>query len=438
MLAYYGSKLSENITETPEGYLICRNVPIARTGNQEYLAYEIGLNNSNEIIRVNRPESEVFAPATLASFEGKPVTQEHPPDSVNPENYMAYARGHTQNVRRGSGEENDLILADLFISDPELIRLIRNGEMREVSCGYECEYAEDESENFYQRRIRGNHVAVVPAGRAGARVAIRDNAPENQERGKKTMTNKKKPSIFARAFGTWAKDADPEEVAGAIDEMIESNAPNDEETTTAPATPATEQKDDELIVRALTEMVTLMKGFGDKLDAVLASRAADESESCKKDEDPLQQLVDELTEPTAEKSGDAEGEESVTVPSDELPDETSDSEGEPYIAPESEKPENPIPGTDSRAAMLNAINAIKPVIARLPAAERKAATDALTKHVRSSMGKNRTAQSNNYAAINGIRRSASTDAAKRSIVKDDGQLGRDIMRKYNPHYKKGD
>ncbi|MCI9311262.1 MAG: DUF2213 domain-containing protein, partial [Lawsonibacter sp.] len=28
---------------TPEGYLICRDVPIARTGPQEYLAGELGL-----------------------------------------------------------------------------------------------------------------------------------------------------------------------------------------------------------------------------------------------------------------------------------------------------------------------------------------------------------------------------------------------------------
>lgn len=40
--AYYGSRISENIAETPEGYLICRNVPIARVGVQEYFGYEFG------------------------------------------------------------------------------------------------------------------------------------------------------------------------------------------------------------------------------------------------------------------------------------------------------------------------------------------------------------------------------------------------------------
>ena len=37
-IAYYGTDISPNKTETVEGYLICRNVPIARTGAQQYLA----------------------------------------------------------------------------------------------------------------------------------------------------------------------------------------------------------------------------------------------------------------------------------------------------------------------------------------------------------------------------------------------------------------
>ena len=31
MLAYYGTEISKHMTDTPEGYLICRDVPIART-----------------------------------------------------------------------------------------------------------------------------------------------------------------------------------------------------------------------------------------------------------------------------------------------------------------------------------------------------------------------------------------------------------------------
>ena len=41
---YFGTRLSENISRRdPEGYLLCLNVPVARSGTQEYLPEELGL-----------------------------------------------------------------------------------------------------------------------------------------------------------------------------------------------------------------------------------------------------------------------------------------------------------------------------------------------------------------------------------------------------------
>ena len=82
MLAYYGYTISPNQLETGEGFLICRNVPIARTGTQEYLGREIGLDgaDSERLVTVYRSPEEVFSDAALASFEGKPATNDHPPD----------------------------------------------------------------------------------------------------------------------------------------------------------------------------------------------------------------------------------------------------------------------------------------------------------------------------------------------------------------------
>ena len=87
-LQYYGTKLSENISRRdPEGYLLCLNVPVARTGYQEYWPEELGLAPSKPgLVSVFRPESEVFAPEALASFEGMPVTDGHPPDGVDVRN----------------------------------------------------------------------------------------------------------------------------------------------------------------------------------------------------------------------------------------------------------------------------------------------------------------------------------------------------------------
>ena len=168
MLAYYGTDISPNQTETQEGFLICRNVPIARTGTQDYLARELQLDGDPErTILVNRLPEDVFETATLAAFEGKPVTDGHPPENVSPENYAAYAKGHVQNVRK----QGDYIVADLYVNDAALASDIRNAVKREVSCGYLCNY-EPDGTGYKQTHIRGNHVAVVPKGRAGATVEI--------------------------------------------------------------------------------------------------------------------------------------------------------------------------------------------------------------------------------------------------------------------------
>lgn len=173
MLAFFGTKLSDNQAETAEGYLICRNVPIARTGEQVYLARELGLNDGDpeRAVTVRREEREVFDPAAMASFEGKDITDDHPPVAVTPENYALYSKGHVQNVRR----EGDRLVADLVIKDPALIGEVRGKVKREISCGYDCLYLRDGG-GYKQTHIRGNHVAVVSSGRAGHEVAIRDSA----------------------------------------------------------------------------------------------------------------------------------------------------------------------------------------------------------------------------------------------------------------------
>ena len=218
---YYGTRLSENISRRePEGYLLCLNVPVARTGVQEYLPEELGLpgngppGNEELFVPVYRPEEEVFSPETIASFEAMPVTNDHPPDGVDISNIRALQKGHVHNVRRGTGEESDLLLADLIITDPVLIDLILDGK-REISCGYTYELCEENGQ-YIQRKIRGNHVAVVDAGRAGARVSIRDKKPKEPERRRESM-KKSLSKILARM----AKDGDIETVAEIIEEMIE-------------------------------------------------------------------------------------------------------------------------------------------------------------------------------------------------------------------------
>ena len=303
MIYYYGNEISPNQIETVEGFLICKNVPIARIGEQEYLARDLALDGDPErVIKVNRYEADVFERATLASFEGKPVTDGHPPEEVEPSNFASYAKGHMQRVRR----EGDFMVADLYINDPNLINDVRNGIKREVSCGYICEYVPD-GDNYKQTKIRGNHVAVVPRGRAGHMVSIKDESTSNIKKGGSTMSKFTKELL--KVFGTATKDASAEE----IDEMAE---------TTANAIDAgTEEKEQEGVK---DEMEKTTDEYGEMLKTILAKleelgKKNDREEKMDRkltDEDDLDELIERLD--GGEKIED--GEEAVTIPAEEMSD----------------------------------------------------------------------------------------------------------------------
>ena len=63
MRAFYGSRFSPHMTKTPEGFLICHSVPICRTGTQEYLPREIGVEEDKPIIAVLRTARDGRTPA---------------------------------------------------------------------------------------------------------------------------------------------------------------------------------------------------------------------------------------------------------------------------------------------------------------------------------------------------------------------------------------
>jgi len=225
VICYYGDKISTNIAKTPEGFLICKNVPIARTGYQTYLESELVEDGDpTERVNVYRSPDEVFSPATLASFEGKPVCNGHPCVDVTPDNYKVYSKGHVQHVRIGKGDDADKILADLYITDKDLIDEIQNGK-REVSAGYYAEDKEDSTGRICQTKIRGNHVAVVDEGRAGRSVCIRDTAKDinssiNNPSGGLSMKMDRKRKV-ANLVARYLRDAEPEQLEERLKDAAE-------------------------------------------------------------------------------------------------------------------------------------------------------------------------------------------------------------------------
>lgn len=294
MIAYYGSKISEHMTKTPEGFLICHDVPIARIGQQEYLAGELGLDGDpDRLVQVQRRPEDVFDPAAVASFEGKDVTQNHPPESLMPENHALYAKGHAENVHR----EGDYLVADLHLKDPGLISDVENGVTREVSCGYRCCYTPDGA-GYRQTHIRGNHVAIVPRGRAGHLVAIQDSAGALPEKGTAMNEPEKKPAPAAESNAPEAAPASAPEAEPAKD----TQPPAAQQKPADNTPPASAEKPDgnsvdaklDAILNAVTTLVKLLSqktqepaqppadadpGKEDGVDALLAgiTKAAQDS-----------------------------------------------------------------------------------------------------------------------------------------------------------------
>ncbi|CAI3619924.1 DUF2213 domain-containing protein [Clostridium neonatale] len=416
MKAYYGSRFSPNMTRTPENFLICHNVPIARTGWYDYLASELGV-GGNEIVKVYRSPEEVFSKSAIASFEGKPVTDEHPPDLLTPQNVNMFLKGTAQNVRQDT-KEPDLLVGDLIIYDSVLIDEINQGK-REVSCGYECQYKDNGDGTYSQVGICGNHVAVVEAGRAGDRVAINDSEIKKEKGEKKKMAKKKVTKSILQAIGLkhYLADAEPEEVADALNEISEGC---DEDPTPQEQTPANDEGGNSELAALNAKM--------DKLIALLSNGAAPKAE----DEEPesaIDELINTLEKGKETTAGDEE--ESVTVPAEQMSDEDIP---DGVVQSQEELPTNPIPNADS-AAMLMALKAVRPIIAAIPDKKAKQkACDSVMAQFKSVTKKSQ--NKNSYAAIMQAQKSAAvqmqkaTDAAEAKM-----KAIEDGYKKQNPHYK---
>lgn len=156
--------------KTEQGYL---KVPakIARTGELEYLASELGM-KGDDIIKVYRDKEELFKDEVMDSFEGMPITIEHPEGMmVDSYTWEDSSVGHIQNVRA----EGEFLVCDAYIQSAKAIEEIEKNDILELSCGYDADLSFDKDGKVWQNNIRGNHVAVVPFGRCGSSCKLGDS-----------------------------------------------------------------------------------------------------------------------------------------------------------------------------------------------------------------------------------------------------------------------
>lgn len=167
---------------TPEGFLLCEDVPLARVGWMVYGAGETPVKTGDSgVTLIFRDAETLFSAQCIASFAGKSITNDHPPLGVSPENWSKVTVGTVHNLRRGAGEDHDVLLGDLLITDAAAIRAVQQGK-REVSAGYDADYETTGPGEGRQVNIIGNHIALVERGRCGPRCAIGDRSHQPTER----------------------------------------------------------------------------------------------------------------------------------------------------------------------------------------------------------------------------------------------------------------
>lgn len=162
---------------------------ITRAGIFEYM------DEDGQISRELRDPSDVFDPASLASFQQVPVTNDHPPGLLTAKTAKQYMVGATGEA---VSRVDDHVMASLMVADSATIDAMNRGKL-EVSCGYTCDMDDTPgvhpvwgSYDRRQKNIRGNHVAIVDCARAGRTARIRlDGAQQvRTTRGENTMDEK--------------------------------------------------------------------------------------------------------------------------------------------------------------------------------------------------------------------------------------------------------
>lgn len=166
---------------TRDGYLAVR-AKAARTGVYQYTGREVDPDNKHglrdtAIVNVLRDDATVFDKAAVQSFIGKPVTDDHPSQSVTAANWRDHARGTIMGALR----DGEYVAFDLLLTDQATIAKVEDGK-RELSNGYaaELEFGDFQAADGTKcqarqsRIIGGNHVALVDRGRAGSECRIAD------------------------------------------------------------------------------------------------------------------------------------------------------------------------------------------------------------------------------------------------------------------------
>lgn len=196
------------VKKTPEGYLIL-SASLSRTGIYDYSAAEMRRMGvkiadrvpNNAVVKIYRDGADVFDRAALDSFALKPVTVMHPSKQVDPKTVNAELVGIVGAPVTADGTHTRTEIQ--LMSDRAISKYNRG--MTQLSAGYTATLdmtpgrtPDGHPYDGKQTKIVGNHIAMVPAGRAGT-AKLGDHADERND--SMADNDKSTQTVDAVAFG---------------------------------------------------------------------------------------------------------------------------------------------------------------------------------------------------------------------------------------------
>jgi hypothetical protein len=197
---------------TPEGFLVGRAVAT----NIGVFPYQ----NADGTLRYElRHPDDVFDTESLASLNGKPLTNDHPMNGVDANSVQDLGVGTVHTPTHDAYH----VTIGVVAQRQDAVAAIESGKIA-LSCGYNCDLVPERG-NFHgtqythrQKNIRYNHVALVAEGRAGDAAKLRmDGAMPVQDSTTKTPTKGEHMAKVRLDSGTEFEV--PEAVASHIDAL---------------------------------------------------------------------------------------------------------------------------------------------------------------------------------------------------------------------------
>lgn len=264
--------------------------------------------NADGSVRMElRAPEDVFDPKSLETIPMLPVTRGHPA-SMRVDQADPSPRVGTVNPGYRLRQAEGLIDAQLHIHADQVAELIATGRESAISPGYRCDLDGTPGEwqgikyDARQTNIRYNHIAIVPRGRQGGKVAIHldsvdgesfavqeqsaDNAPKKEN----TMTEQKVRVIRIDAIDVELPIDVADKILSAVNSLVAKHetALSEAKSSLEKATARADVLDEQLKVatnpaklnaqiQARTALIaTVSRLTGDQADVNLSERALKE------------------------------------------------------------------------------------------------------------------------------------------------------------------